>query len=172
MKLLVFDPIYIPGYGMGPFITPIEITDPLLLAEVRRKARVKVIEDRKLRLSKKTNSNNTYPIAIGNEAYIPVYEEELVEEEIMEEVPEEEPTMEEEIPVEEPTEEPIDELVEEPIEEVIEEEIPVEEKVLLTAEDLKDETVAELKARLDAMGVDYLYKDSKNTLIKKVIENQ
>ena len=161
MKLLVFDAIYIPGYGMGPFITPIEITDPILLAEVKRKSRVKVLEDRKV--SKKRNDNNTYPISIGQST---AKKENVETVEVAEEVEE----VKEEV-VEVPETVEVAEEVEEVVEEVVVEE-PQEEKVLLTEEDLKDETVAELKARLDAMGIEYLYKDSKNILIRKVIENQ
>lgn len=164
MKLLVFDAIYIPGYGMGPFITPIEINDPRLLAEVRLKSRVKVIEDRKT--SKKKNNNNVYPISL----------ESSVKEEVKEEtiVPEEKEEVVEEVVAPEAVEEIVEE---QPVEvEEVTEEIPVEvveeAKKLLTEEDLKDKTVAELKEILDGMGISYLYKDGKNILIKKIIENQ
>ena len=86
--MLVFEKIYIPGYGMGPFITPIEVNDPLLIADIKRRSRIKVIQEKKV------------PVEVKEEAKVEVAEEPVVEpeEEIVEAPIEEEHVIE---PVEE-----------------------------------------------------------------------
>ena len=68
MKITVLDNIYIPGYGMGPFLTPIEINDPRLIAKIRSQSRIKIVNE-----VKHSRNKNQYPITIE-----PVKEEMII----------------------------------------------------------------------------------------------
>lgn len=150
--MLVFEKIYIPGYGMGPFITPIEVNDPLLIADIKRRSRIKVVQEKKVtvevneEVKKEEAADKEFNIEEG-----PVTE--LPKEEVKEEIAEE--------PVEEI--EPDEEIAEEPVKEIEED---------IEDEDLELKTVSELKEMLDNMGVHYLYKDTKSMLIEKIRENR
>lgn len=145
--MLVFEKIYIPGYGMGPFITPIEVNDPLLIADIKRRSRIKVIQEKKVDVEVKEEAKK----------------DEVIEKEVntedgpVTELPKEEPI--EETEPEEKVEEPVEELAEEP-EEYIED------------DGLELKTVSELKEILDNMGVSHLYKDTKHVLIEKIRKNR
>lgn len=147
MKITVLDNIYIPGYGMGPFLTPIEINDPRLIAKIRSQSRIKIVNE-----VKHSRNKNQYPITIE-----PVKEEMIIKK--ADSIKEPVIIKEEDAKIEEVKPEVKEEA---PVEEIHEE---------ITAEDLKELNVAELKDKLDEMGVDYLYKDTKAVLIEKILNN-
>lgn len=155
MKVIVFSRTYVPGHGMGPFITPIEIDDARTIANLRRRGRIRVIKEKPV-------VKKPVPPVVEEEKVIeiPVIVDDI-EEPIMEELEKELKKEIVEEPVEEVKEEPV--VEEEPIEEVKEE---------LTEEMLMEETVSQIKARLIKANIDFLYKDTKKELIAKLLRNQ
>lgn len=149
--MLVFEKIYIPGYGMGPFITPIEVNDPLLIADIKRRSRIKVIQEKKVDVEVKEEAKKDEVI----------YKEFNTEDGPVTELPKEEPVEEpvKETEPEEKVEEPVEELAEEPEEDIDD-------------DGLELKTVSELKEILDNMGVSHLYKDTKPILIEKIRKNR
>lgn len=159
MKVLVFDKIYVPGHGMGPFITPIEIEDPREVAVLGTKSRIKVVYDLEP-INEKEYSLEGFPIRIKKDKEI----------NILPELNEPDYT----VPYHEEKEEKEEEVIEEeaPLREELVEKVVKEDKSERTKEELDELTVSELKLILDEMKVPYLYKETKNALIDKILENQ
>ena len=145
MKCIVMDNVYIPGIGMGPILTPFDVNG----RGIRN-------------LIKNSSKNYVFFPDSELEKYLPKIESEIPQ---SEEITKQEIAEEEIIP----------EIEEETISPEIEDSIVVEEKEevkkVFTKAELDEMTISELKKILEDASIDFLYKDTKATLIKKILEN-
>ena len=180
MKVLVFDKIYVPGYGMGPFTTPIEMTDPREIAILKTKSRIKVMGDHIISAKKKSNA---FPVKVlppteTIEQAKPDYVDSHLNAELLDgqhapvtEVKvETEPIVEAEVEVEPIVEAEVESIVE--VEPIVEPSPVVVPAKKLSHADVDDLTIVELKALLDEKKIEYQYKDNKATLITNLLKHQ
>lgn len=166
MKCIVLDKVYIPGIGMGPILTPFDANGRGIRTLIKNVSKNFIIfpdEDIEKYKDLIQSSSKKVEEPVVEEVIEGTVEEEIVEE-VIEEVIEE--SVAEEV-IEEAVEEPV---AEEIVEEVVEEPV-AEEAKFYTREELEEMTVAELKKILDELGIGYLYKDTKTTLINKILAN-
>ena len=171
MKCIVLDNVYIPGVGQGPILKPFDANGRGIRTAVKNASKNYIFFpdnqiDRyvKKEVVEATEIVETITKPNINQGIVEVNNEEMMNiilgskkavEEVVEEV---EGAVEE---VEEVVEE-VEETIEE-VEEVVIQEVEYKE------EDLEELTVSELKEILKAKDIKFLYKDTKQILIDKIL---
>ena len=175
MKCIVLDNVYIPGVGQGPILKPFDANGRGIRTAVKNASKNYIFFpdnqiDRyvKKEVVEATEIIETITKPNINQGIVEVNNEEMMNiilgskkavEEVVEEVEE----------VVEEVEETIEEVVEE-VEETMEEvEEVVIQEVEYKEEDLEELTVSELKEILKAKDIKFLYKDTKQILIDKIL---
>ena len=176
MKCIVLDNVYIPGVGQGPILKPFDANGRGIRTAVKnasknyiffpdnqidRYVKKEVVEATEIVETITKPNINQGIVEVNNEEMMNIIlgSKKAVEEEVIEDVEE---------AVEEVIEnvEEVEEVVEETIEEV--EEVVIQE-VEYKEEDLEELTVSELKEILKAKDIKFLYKDTKQILIDKIL---